>query len=149
MRLVLQRVSRASVEVEEGPERAIGVGLVVFVGAGEGDSDRDLEYCVDKTIHLRIFPDDEGRMDRSASEVGGDLLAVPNFTLYGDLSNGRRPEFFEAMDPGPAEELFDEYVRRLRSAEGIGAVEAGEFGAMMDVELVNDGPVTIWVDSDR
>lgn len=147
MRLVIQRVHRASVEVEDGPERSIGAGLAVFVAAGEGDTDDDLGYCVDKTVQLRIFPDDEGKMDRSLRDVGGDLLVVPNFTLYGDVSKGRRPGFFDAMDPGPAEGLFDAYVESVATDDEIGEVKAGEFGAMMNVELVNDGPVTIWVDS--
>lgn len=147
MRLVIQRVSRGRVETDDGVDRSIGAGLVAFVGAGEGDDEEDLAYCVDKTVNLRIFPDDDGHMDRSLRDVGGDLLAIPNFTLYGDVTNGRRPEFFDAMDPGPAEDLFDAYVDRIRDHDDVGDVRAGEFGAMMEVEVVNDGPVTIWVDS--
>jgi D-tyrosyl-tRNA(Tyr) deacylase len=149
MRIVIQRVREASVEIEDGPERSIGRGLVVFVAAGEGDTKEDLKYCVDKTVHLRIFPDADGNFDRSLRDVGGDLLVVPNFTLYGDVSKGRRPGFYDAMDPGPAEELFDAYVESVAANDEIGDVQTGEFGAMMEVEVVNAGPVTIAVDSEE
>lgn len=148
MRVLLQRVSDASVRVDGDVAGEIGHGLLAFVAAGEGDEDADLEYCVDKTVHLRIFADDEGKMNRSVLDVDGAVLAVPQFTLYGDVSKGRRPSFFEAMDPGPAEEMFDTYVDALGDA-GVETVESGVFGAMMEVDLVNDGPVTIWVDSNE
>ena len=147
MRVLLQRVSEARVAVDGEVIGEIGEGLLAFVAAGEGDDEEDLEYGVDKTANLRIFADEEGKMNRSVLDVDGEVLAVPQFTLYGDVSKGRRPSFFGAMDPGPAEEMFDAYVDALREA-GVRNVETGKFGAMMEVDLVNDGPVTIWVDSE-
>ena len=147
MRVLLQRVSEARVAVDGEVIGEIGEGLLAFVAAGEGDDDADLEYGVDKTVNLRIFADEDGKMNRSVLDVDGAVLAVPQFTLYGDVSKGRRPSFFGAMDPGPAEEMFDAYVDALREA-GVRDVETGEFGAMMSVELVNDGPVTMWIDSE-
>lgn len=147
MRVLLQRVSDASVSVDGEIVGAIDRGLLAFVGAGEGDGPDDLAHCVDKTVNLRIFEDSEGDMNRSVLDVDGDVLAVPQFTLYADVSGGRRPSFFDAMEPGGAENLFDQYVEQLRSA-GVGRVESGRFGAMMEVDLTNDGPVTIWLDSD-
>ena len=146
MRLLIQRVNSASVTVNEATEAEIGEGLLVFVAAGEGDGREDFDYCVDKTLNLRIFADEEGQMDLSVKDVGGEILVVPQFTLYGDVTKGRRPSFFEAMDPGPAERMYDEFVETLEES-GLRRVESGVFGAHMDVELVNDGPVTIWVDS--
>jgi len=146
VRVLLQRVSEATVRVDDEVVGEIGHGLLAFVAAGEGDDDEDLAYCVDKTVNLRMFADQEGKMNRSVLDVGGAVLAVPQFTLYGDVSEGRRPSFFEAMDPGPAEEMFDTYVEAV-VGEGVERVESGSFGAMMEVDLVNDGPVTIWVDS--
>ncbi|MFB6350587.1 MAG: D-aminoacyl-tRNA deacylase [Bradymonadaceae bacterium] len=146
MRVLLQRVSQAAVRVDDEIVGEIGHGLLAFVAAGEGDGAEDLAHCVDKTVNLRIFADEEGKMNRSVLDVGGAVLAVPQFTLYGDVSKGRRPSFFEAMDPGPAEEMFEEYVEAVVD-EGVAEVESGTFGAMMDVDLVNDGPVTIWIDS--
>ena len=146
MRLLIQRVSEASVTVDGEIEGEIGPGLLVLVAAGEGDSPEDLDYCVDKTVNLRIFADDEGQMNLSVKDVAGEILAIPQFTLYADVSKGRRPSFFGAMDPGPAEEMYDDYVEALADA-GVENVESGVFGAMMEVDLTNDGPVTIWVDS--
>lgn len=148
MRLLIQRVSRGRVEVDSEATGEIDQGLVVFVAAGTGDDEDDLAYCVDKTANLRIFADEEGQMNLSVRDVGGSILAVPQFTLYADVSEGRRPSFFEAMDPGPAEQMYEEYVDALRDEYDL-TVETGEFGASMDVDLVNDGPVTIWVDSNQ
>lgn len=146
MRLLIQRVSRGRVDADGETTGEIEQGLVVFVAAGTGDDDQDLAYCVDKTANLRLFADEEGQMNLSVRDVGGSILAVPQFTLYADVSEGRRPSFFEAMDPGPAEQMYEEYVDALRDEYDL-VVETGEFGASMDVDLVNDGPVTIWVDS--
>lgn len=147
MRILLQRAARASVAVDGTTKGEIDGGLVALVAAGEGDERGDLEYCLDKTVNLRIFRDEEGKMNRSLRDVGGSILAIPQFTLYGDVSSGRRPSFFDAMDPGPAEELYENYLERLREFDELAAVESGVFGEMMAVELVNDGPVTIWIDS--
>ena len=145
MRAVLQRVSSASVSVDGEALSRIGVGLVVLTAVGRDDTDTDVEYIVDKTVHLRIFPDDEGRFDRSVLDVGGSLLVVSQFTLYGDVRRGRRPSFTGAAPPAEAEERFAALVERFR-ATGV-PVETGRFQAMMDVALVNDGPVTLMLDS--
>ncbi len=147
MRAVVQRVHRASVTVDGETVGSIGRGLLVFLGLGEEDSDRDLDYMVNKILGLRIFPDDEGLMNRSLLDVGGALLAVSQFTLYGDCRKGKRPSFVKAMKPPRAEEMFNQFVAACR-ARGL-VVETGRFGAMMDVELVNDGPVTLLIDSSK
>ncbi len=125
---------------------AIERGLVVLLGAGKGDGDADLAYVVDKVVNLRIFPDDEGKMNRSVLELGGGVLLVSQFTLYGDTRKGRRPAFVDALEPGPAEALYERAVAAVRTA-GVTQVATGVFRADMQVELVNDGPVTILVDS--
>lgn len=145
MRAILQRVRNASVTVDEEIVGAIDEGLLVFLGCGEGDTDEDMEYLVDKLINLRIFADAEGRMNDSLVDVGGQMLVVSQFTLYADTSRGRRPSFVKAMKPGPAKALYQRFCDRVL-AENI-EVETGVFGEMMDVELINDGPVTISIDS--
>ena len=147
MRAVVQRVSRGEVRVGAEVTGRIGRGLVVLLGAGDDDTDADLGYMVDKIVGLRIFADDEGNMNRSVVDVGGALLIVSQFTLYGDARKGRRPSFVKAMAPGPAEQLYERFVAAAR-ATGV-PVETGRFRAMMDVELVNDGPVTLLLDSKR
>jgi D-tyrosyl-tRNA(Tyr) deacylase len=147
MRAVVQRVSRAKVTVDGDVTGEIDSGIMLLLGAGDGDTDDDMHYVLDKTINLRIFPDDEGKMNRSLLDVGGSLLVVSQFTLYGDCRKGRRPSFFHAMDPGPAEAMVDRFVDEARD-RGV-HVETGRFGAMMDVELVNDGPVTLLIDSNK
>jgi len=144
MRVVAQRVSRASVTVDGEVVGRIGRGLLLLVGFGPGDGEEELAWMAEKMTGLRVFPDEEGRMDRSLVEVGAGLLVVPQFTLYGDVSRGRRPSFVGAADPGPAERLFDRFLALCR--EGEVPVRSGEFGAMMEVELVNDGPVTLVVE---
>ena len=145
MRAVVQRVSSASVTIDGDVVARIGTGLVVLAAVGRDDTDADAQYIVEKTVNLRIFPDDEGRFDRSVLDVGGGLLAVSQFTLYGDVRRGRRPSFTEAAPPAEADERFAALVERFR-ATGV-PVETGRFQAMMDVALVNDGPVTIVLDS--
>lgn len=145
MRAILQRVESARVTVGGEVVGSIGEGLLVFLGCGEDDRDEDLDYLVDKTVHLRIFADDEGRMNDSLLDVGGQMLVVSQFTLYADTSRGRRPSFVKAMKPGPAEQMYERFVDRVTEYDI--EVETGVFGAMMDVELVNDGPVTIMIDS--
>ena len=145
MRAVIQRVREASVAVAGETVGSIGRGLVVLLAVGREDGPDDVTYLVDKTANHRIFADDDGHMDRSALEVGGELLVISQFTLYGDTRRGRRPRFAEAAPPEAAAARFDEAVERFRAA-GL-RVETGRFGEMMDVALVNDGPVTIWLDS--
>lgn len=143
MRLVVQRVTRGEVRRADGDGTLgeIDTGLVALVGFGQGDGEEQVDWMAEKLCGLRIFDDGEGKMNLGVSDVGGGLLLVPQFTLYGDASRGRRPSFVEAADPGPARELFERFVGRCRELHD--PVETGEFGAMMDVELVNDGPVTI------
>ncbi len=145
MRAVLQRVREASVAVDGQTVGSIGRGLLVLLAVGREDTPDDATYVVDKTAAMRIFPDDEGQMNRSALEVGGELLVVSQFTLYGETRKGRRPSFSGAAPPEAAAARFDDAVERFR-ATGL-RVETGRFREMMDVSLINDGPVTIWVDS--
>jgi D-tyrosyl-tRNA(Tyr) deacylase len=146
MRAVVQRVSRASVTVDTRTTGAIGRGLLVLFGAGAGDGASDLAYIVDKIVNLRIFPDDAGKMNRSVLDIGGGVLLVSQFTLYGDARQGRRPAFTGALEPVAARLLYEEALAALAAA-GVPQVAAGEFAADMQVELVNDGPVTILLDS--
>ena len=145
MRAVVQRVSRATVAVDGAVRGEIGAGLLVFVGVAAADSAGDVEYLACKIRDLRIFPDADGRMNRSVAECGGAVLVVSQFTLYGDCRRGRRPSF-DAAAPGPlARALYDDLVGRLRD-NGL-RVATGVFQAHMDVHLVNDGPVTLLLDS--
>ena len=146
MRAVLQRVSRARVLVEGRATGEIGAGLVVLLGVGQGDTPAAAAYLAEKTAQLRIFNDAQGKMNVSLLESGGAALVVSQFTLYGDVSRGRRPGFDRAAPPADARLLYEEYVRCLR-ATGV-RVETGVFQAHMEVELVNDGPVTILLDSE-
>ncbi|MDB4959770.1 MAG: D-tyrosyl-tRNA(Tyr) deacylase [Myxococcales bacterium] len=146
MRAVIQRVSRASVSVDARITGAIERGLLVFLGAGAGDTAADLTYIVDKIVNLRIFPDDAGKMNRSVIDIGGAALVVSQFTLYGDARQGRRPAFTSALEPVAARALYEQALRAIHEA-GVKKVEAGEFAADMKVDLVNDGPVTILLDS--
>ena len=146
MRIVVQRVNRAQVSVEEKEVGRIGTGLVLLIGFREGDSRDILPFWVDKCVNLRIFEDRDGKMNVSLLETGGEILAISQFTLYGDTSTGRRPSFINAARPEIAEPLYDEFVQLLR-AKGV-KVSTGIFGAMMDVDLVNSGPVTILLDSE-
>lgn len=147
MRAVLQRVHAARVSVDGRTVGAIDRGLVVFAAVGEGDTDSDLDWIADKVATLRLFPDEAGRFDRSLTEVGGGVLAISQFTLFGDCRKGRRPSFSHAAEPGTAREQFARFVSKLRD-RGLPVAE-GEFGAMMRVEVDNDGPVTILLDSTK
>lgn len=146
-RAVVQRVQRASVEVAGQVVAAIGRGLCCFIGAGAGDDDDDLGYIADKIVALRVFPDDAGKMNLSVAEIGGAVLAVSQFTVYGDVRRGRRPSFAHAMAPGAARAAFDRVVTMLTD-KGV-EVATGRFGADMRVVVDNDGPVTILVDSTK
>ena len=148
MRAVIQRCRRASVTVAGEVVGAIDHGLAVLLGAGKGDDTPDVTYVVDKLVNLRIFADDAGKMNRSVLEVGGGVLLISQFTLFGDVRKGRRPAFIDALDPGPAEALYEQAVAATRAA-GVARVATGVFRADMQVELVNDGPVTILIDSRR
>ena len=144
--MVIQRVSRAEVRVDGKTVGRIGAGLAALVGLERGDGEEQLERAARRLATLRVFSDDEGRMNRGLDEIGGAVLAVSQFTLAGSIRKGRRPSFDRALSGEAAEPLFDRFLALLR-AEGV-TVETGIFGALMDVELVNDGPVTlIWEDA--
>lgn len=145
MRAVVQRVTAAKVTVDERVVGAIGRGLVVFAAVGADDTEQDFAWMADKVVNLRIFNDDEGKFNRSLLEVGGAILAVSQFTLYGDARKGRRPSFTGAAAPEVARARFEQFVNALRGHQV--EVATGEFQAMMAVEVVNDGPVTILLDS--
>ncbi|MCC6996899.1 MAG: D-tyrosyl-tRNA(Tyr) deacylase [Deltaproteobacteria bacterium] len=145
MRAVVQRCTRAEVRSEGEVVGRIERGLCVLLGAGQGDGDADVDLLVDKIVNLRIFDDAEGKMNLALGDVGGALLVVSQFTLYGDARKGRRPSFIEALGPDEARALCDRFVTRAR---GLGvSVETGRFRTAMQVELVNDGPVTLLLDS--
>jgi len=141
---LLQRVKRSSVTIDGEEVARIGRGLNILLGIMRGDDENDIEKLVGKIVHLRIFPDEEGRMNRSLLDTGGSALVVSQFTLAADVRRGRRPSFDAAMPPQEAERLYDRFVTHLA---GHVPVQTGRFGAMMEVEILNDGPVTILVDS--
>ena len=145
MRAVVQRVTDARVEVAGEPVGEIGAGLLVLLGVGRDDTRDDADYLADKIVNLRVFDDDEGKMNRSLSESGGAILVVSQFTLYGDVRRGRRPSYSDAAEPEKANQLYEYFVERVRLF-GV-KVETGVFQAMMKVSLTNDGPVTILLDS--
>lgn len=145
MRAVLQRVTRACVRVEDETVGEIGSGLAVLLGVASDDTTQDVKYLVEKIAGLRLFDDADGHMNLSVREVGGELLVVSQFTLYGDVRRGRRPSWIEAAPPEIAEPLYESFVVEARRA--IERVATGSFRQMMQVELVNDGPVTILIDS--
>ncbi|MBS3809552.1 MAG: D-tyrosyl-tRNA(Tyr) deacylase [Desulfobacterales bacterium] len=142
---VVQRVKNSSVGVNGQIVGSIGPGLLVLLGVAESDSEKDIAYMAEKIVNLRIFPDDQGRMNRSLLDAGGQMLVVSQFTLLGDCRKGRRPSFVAAAPPEKAEAFYTRFVENVRQ-KGI-AVETGQFQAMMDVSLVNDGPVTLIVES--
>ncbi|TVR64495.1 MAG: D-tyrosyl-tRNA(Tyr) deacylase [Gemmatimonadales bacterium] len=142
MRVVLQRVSEASITIDGLVSGAIGRGLLLLVGFTEGDTEEELEWMARKIVGLRIFNDAEGKMNDTLASVGGGILVASQFTLYGDTRKGRRPSFVRAARPEVAIPLYERFVELLRR-ESSGPVETGEFGAMMDVRLLNDGPVTL------
>lgn len=142
MRVILQRVSRGSVSVEGRVVGEIGAGLLLLVGFTQGDGEETLGWMAEKILGLRVFNDADRKMNLSLGEVGGDLLVVSQFTLYGDTRKGRRPSFVHAAPPEQAIPLYERFLGLLRE-EAPGKVESGEFGAMMDVALVNEGPVTL------
>jgi len=140
-------VKQASVETAGEVVGRIGQGVLVLLGAGKDDTDQDVEYLVEKVLGLRIFEDASGKMNLSVTDIGEEILVVSQFTLYADCRKGRRPSFDKAAPPGLAEDLYESFVERLRDF-GV-PVQTGKFGAMMDVHLVNSGPVTLMLDSKR
>ena len=147
MRAVVQRVSRAKVTVHEWTSGEIGLGLLVLLGVAREDTEADARYLAEKIAGLRIFEDHDGKMNRSVQDVGGSVLAVSQFTLYGDVRRGKRPSFDAAAPPDHARRLYEFFVERIQAA-GL-RCETGRFQEMMQVELVNDGPVTILLDSGK
>jgi D-tyrosyl-tRNA(Tyr) deacylase len=147
MRAVVQRVKTAKVMVDGAVVGEIGTGVLIFLGVGVGDTIDDADYLASKIVHLRIFGDNEGKMNLSLLETGGEALVVSQFTLWGDCKKGRRPSFVRAADPAVANDLYQEFIFFLKG-KGIQVAE-GRFQEMMDVHLVNDGPVTLLLDSAR
>jgi D-aminoacyl-tRNA deacylase len=147
VRVVLQRVSRAVVRVDSRVTGSIGPGFLVLAGFAPTDTDAQLIWMAEKILGLRVFGDAEGKMNRDLTEARGGVLVVSQFTLYGDASKGRRPSFVDAAPPEQARNLYERFVELLKTKAGTIAIETGEFGAMMDVELVNAGPVTLIVES--
>ncbi|MGE4549550.1 MAG: D-aminoacyl-tRNA deacylase [Intestinibacillus sp.] len=147
MRAIIQRVSRAAVTVDSAETHAIGRGFAVLLGISEGDGVQEADYLADKCVGLRIFTDENDKMNLSLADVGGGLLIVSNFTLYGDCKKGRRPNFMRAARPETAIPLYERFVSRCRES-GL-PVATGKFGADMQIDLINDGPVTIFMDTDE
>ncbi len=143
MKILIQRVSRAGVTVEGYGREAIGPGLLAFVGVTHEDTAATVGLLAKRTLALRIFPDADGQMNRSVTDTGGDILVISQFTLYADTRKGNRPSFVRAAPPDQARGLYEAYVTLLREALGPERVRTGRFGAHMDVDLINDGPVTI------
>ncbi len=147
MRAIVQRVDHAKVEVEGKLIGEIGKGLLVLLGVGENDTIKDLDYMVDKVLGLRIFQDENDKMNLSLVDIGGEILVVSQFTLYGDVRKGKRPSFSSSAKPELAEKLYEEFIVRCRD-KGL-KTSQGSFGADMDVSLLNQGPVTIMLDSEK
>ncbi len=147
MRALIQKVKRASVSINNIVVSEIGQGLLVFVGITHGDTVKDMEYIADKTVGLRIFEDNEGKMNLSLEDVKGEILVVSQFTLYGDVRRGKRPSFTESAGGDFAENMYLNFIEEIKN-RGFD-VKTGEFGADMQVELINDGPVTIQIDSNK
>lgn len=145
MRAVVQRVTNADVKIDGRVNGKIDDGLLVLLGVGNGDTEEDMKYIADKIIKLRIFSDENDKMNLSLEDVGGSMLVISQFTLYSDCSHGRRPYFGNAMEPVSANEMYEKFVAYIRE-QGI-HTETGEFGADMKVSLTNDGPVTIILES--
>lgn len=142
MKVVIQRVKKASVTIDHEVAGSIENGLLLLVGIHETDTKKEVDWCCRKIPSLRIFEDDEGKMNRSAEDLKGEILVVSQFTLYGNAKKGTRPSFIEAAHPEKAEPLYDYMIEVLKRDSGLN-IESGEFGAMMDVELINSGPVTL------
>lgn len=147
MRALVQRAARAAITINGTPAGTMGAGLLVLLGITHSDSEKDVRYLADKCLGLRIFADENGKMNRSLLDVGGDLMIVSQFTLYGDCRHGKRPGFTDAANPVHAIPLYEAFIARCR--EAVPGLLTGEFGADMQVELVNDGPVTLMLESEK
>ncbi|MFH0992241.1 MAG: D-aminoacyl-tRNA deacylase [bacterium] len=147
MRALIQRVSKCSVRINEGPHSAIGRGILILLGVKNGDTEHDAEYLAARCAALRIFEDDQGKMNLSIQDIQGAAMVVSQFTLYGDTRKGNRPNYTDAAPPDLAERLYEEFIRRLVLFLGQERVSSGVFRAMMDIELVNAGPVTVMIES--
>ncbi|MGM0445485.1 MAG: D-aminoacyl-tRNA deacylase [Bacillota bacterium] len=147
MRAVVQRVKNSVVKVDDNIIGSIKSGLLVFLGIGNNDGMDDIDYLIDKIVNLRVFEDQEGKMNLSALDLKKDIMIVSQFTLYGDCRKGRRPSFFNAAPPDKAERLYDVFVNKIKDFDL--KVATGEFQAMMDIDLINDGPVTLLLDSNK
>ena len=145
MRALIQRVQEANVKVDAETVGEIGPGILVFLGVKKGDDEAAVDFLVDKIINLRIFPNEEGKFDKSVKDINGSLLVVSQFTLYGNCQKGRRPDFLEAASPDLANSMYEKFVEKLKT-ENL-TVQTGVFQAKMDVSLVNDGPVTLMLES--
>ncbi len=145
MKVVVQKVSCASVEIEDEIAAQIGDGLCIFVAVHESDTSEQMEWMARKLINLRIFPDNEGKMNLSVTDTQGELLVISNFTLYGDARKGTRPSFTDSAPPAIAKPLYDKFIEILKNSTAL-KIETGQFGAMMKVELINDGPVTLIIE---
>lgn len=145
MRAVIQRVKSASVRWDSAEPRTIGAGLLIYLGVGKGDTDDSARRLAEKVLHLRLFANAQGKFDRSLVDIGGQALVISQFTLYADITGGRRPDFTAAAPPEEARALYERFVKFL--SQSALTVRNGEFGARMDIESVNDGPVTLWLDS--
>ena len=147
MRAVIQRVKEAEVRVDDSVTGKINKGLLVFLGVAEDDTDKDLSYLIDKSVNLRIFEDNQGKMNLSLKDVEGEMLVISQFTIMGDARKGRRPSFTGAGNPVKAEAYYNEFIEQIKNTDI--KVESGVFAADMDIELINDGPVTILLDSTK
>ncbi|ADL12259.1 D-aminoacyl-tRNA deacylase [Acetohalobium arabaticum] len=147
MRAIVQRVEDAAVRVENEVIADIDQGLLVFLGIKDGDTEEDISYLIDKIVNLRIFSNQKGKMDLSVKDLDLEVLVVPQFTLYGDCRSGKRPDFTAAASPKEAKELFKKFIDEIKETSI--EVGTGEFGAMMEVDFINDGPVTIMLDSNK
>ena len=147
MRAVVQRVKNSEVKVDDNIIGSIDSGLLVFLGIGNEDAMDDIDYLIDKIVNLRVFEDQQGKMNLSALDLGKDIMIISQFTLYGDCRKGRRPSFFDAAPPDQAERLYDVFVNKINNYDL--KIATGEFQAMMDIDLVNDGPVTLLLDSNK
>ena len=146
MKALVQRVTEGSVSVDGQVIGAIGKGLVILFGAGRGDTEKDVVYLAEKCANLRIFEDEDGKMNRSLLDIGGEALVISQFTLYGDCRKGRRPGFSDAADPAEAERFYEQFLALIAQA-GVKNVQHGKFGADMQVKIFNDGPVTFMLES--